>query len=714
VPCKGFHFGSFDVNLEGHELRKSGIRIRLSEQPFHALILLLERQGGVVTRDELRKALWPGQNWGDLDHRLNKTINQIREALGDSANNPRFLETLPRIGYRFLVPVRPLAMSEQPQPPPQQPAAPTIDSRPNGRFRGWALAAAAALSGAMGFAIPTAYRTLSKKAAGSMSLPAATPLTTYLGSELYPSFSPDGSQVVFAWDGEAQAPFHLFAISVNSGALRQLTGSPRRDYAPVWSPDGRSIAFLRESEGGRAEVRTIQADGLQERKLTELVPASTDHPLTWTKDSRWLIIAANPPSDGPPALFRFSAVSGEMHRLTSPPMQSGGDFSPAVSPGGSRLAFTRSTSTAWRDIFMVPLSEDVAPTHDPIRITDLHRMVDTIAWSPDGQSIYFSAAETLAGARSLFRVNAGSELNAGLIETGIEGSQPSVSSATGELVYVRSNIDQTSIWQVKAASGSPSARPRWQRLMASTRRAFTADISPDGRLVFSSARSGPTEIWLSNLAGSGLRRITSLGATPRWSPDGRRIVYESTADGQSEIYVIDLDSGSRLRLTNDPGADIYPSWSRDGKSIYFCSDRSGKPQIWKVPSGGGKAVQITRGGGRYAVESFDGRTIYYTTPQQPASIRLAPSNGGPEVDLIDGVVGLSSIAIAPDGLFYLSSLNSAGAKLDFYEFASRTRRRVATIDHPLHHVLSSSPDGRSVLFTQIDRQDSDLMLLKLK
>src|SRR5262249_45456311 len=158
--------------------------------------------------------------------------------------------------------------------------------------------------------------------------------------------------------------------------------------------------------------------------------------------------------------------------------------------------------------------------------------------------------------------------------------------------------------------------PKWSRLMSSTRRDYTADISAENRLVFSSVRSGPTEIWTSNLDGSGFNRISTLAATPRWSPDATRIAYQSTADGRSEIFVITVASGQVLRLTNGPGADIYPSWSRDGQFLYFSSDRTGKSQIWKVPSGGGQAVQITKGGGTYAVETFDGKAIYYTTPGQ--------------------------------------------------------------------------------------------------
>ena len=713
MGCKGLHFAAFEVNLSIHELRKHGVRIKLSEQPFRALILMLEHHGEVVTREELRRALWPDQNWGDLDHRLNKTINRIRDALGDSADTPRFIETLPRIGYRFLVPVAP-PQTEAPTPPmpvPQQP-----DPRPRhhrGVLPGWPLAAAILV--AVALAVPAAFRAFAKRSGPPLSGFEATPLTTFLGSERYPSFSPDGSQVAFAWDGEAQKTFHIFVIKVNPGAPRQLTSGSAKDYGPAWSPDNRTIAFLRESRAGSAEVRLIQSDGTGERKVADLVPASTDHPLSWTKDPHWLVVSANSAGDGPPALFLLSTETGERRRITSPPLQSGGDLSPAISPDGRMLAFTRATTTAWRDIFVVPLSPDLSPTVEPFRVTNLRRVIDSVTWTANGRSLYFPAGATLAGVRFLFRVNASPGVeNGGFLETGIEGSDPAVSPTSPELAYVRNNIEQTSIWRVQV-SEHPPGPSRWLRLMSSTRRDFTADISPNGKeLVFSSDRSGPTEIWVSNLDGSDLRRITSLGASPRWSPDGRRVAFESTSDGQSEICEIDVQTGTKLRLTNDPGADIYPSWSRDGKFVYFSSDRTGSPQIWKIPSGGGRATEITHGGGRYAVESFDGKTIYYTTAQQPAAIRRAPANGGTETDLVHDVVGLSAIATAPDGLYYLSPTSSNATELDLYQFATGSSRQIAVIDHPLHHVLSSPPDGRSVVLTEIDRQDKDLMLVPIR
>jgi cholera toxin transcriptional activator len=114
-------FGVFEVDLAAGELRKSGVRIRLQEQPFQVLAFLLERPGEVVTREEIQQKLWPADTFVDFDHSLNTAVNKLREALGDSASSPRYVETLARRGYRFLAPVeRP--DTNAPGSPPAEPA----------------------------------------------------------------------------------------------------------------------------------------------------------------------------------------------------------------------------------------------------------------------------------------------------------------------------------------------------------------------------------------------------------------------------------------------------------------------------------------------------------------------------------------------------------------------------------------------------------------
>src|SRR6516225_11072865 len=122
-PTQAIRFGDFEADLQAGQLRKQGFRIKLQEQPFQILAMMLERPGGVVTREELRQRLWPADTFVDFDHGLNNAINRLREALNDAADGPRFIETLPRRGYRFIAEVRsdaPAPIEKSPQGSPAE------------------------------------------------------------------------------------------------------------------------------------------------------------------------------------------------------------------------------------------------------------------------------------------------------------------------------------------------------------------------------------------------------------------------------------------------------------------------------------------------------------------------------------------------------------------------------------------------------------------
>jgi DNA-binding winged helix-turn-helix (wHTH) protein len=216
---KAVQFGCFELDLADNTLRKSGRRVHLQSQPLKVLGALVEASGNIVTRAQLKALVWPSDTFVDFDKSLNTAIMKIRYALGDSAQSPRYLETVPRLGYRFLAPVT-ILNTPVIQRPEQR------ASRTGLLLTGCAVAAV--MLAASYFV--SAFRSQTRQA----YLP-SVPLTTFAGSEIIPSFSPDDEKIVFAWDGERQHNFDIYKKEIASGRLNRLTDDPHDDLSPTWS-----------------------------------------------------------------------------------------------------------------------------------------------------------------------------------------------------------------------------------------------------------------------------------------------------------------------------------------------------------------------------------------------------------------------------------------------------------------------------------------------
>jgi serine/threonine protein kinase/Tol biopolymer transport system component len=547
-------------------------------------------------------------------------------------------------------------------------------------------------------------------------------LTTFPGMEFQPTLSPESTHVAFAWNGPKQDNVDIYVQQIGAGLPLRLTSDPLNDQNPVWSPDGRWIAFLRgrapigRALAGRVELRLIPPLGGSERIVTEVslrAQPNVAH-LTWCPDNSCLIVTDEQGDRKPYALFVVSLDSGEKRRLTSPPESMLGDLNPAVAPDGRSLVFQRFPSGAGAELHWVAVDERMMPVGESRRLTSTSLNAIHPVWMPEGDDILFSAEGRL------WRQSTRDDGPASRLPyAGEDGLWPVVSrlqpGRAPRLVYARSFADRN-IWRIDTpTAGAPSSTAAVS--IASTRADLYAELSPSGRQVaFVSDRTGDLEIWIADLDGSNPVQLTSLAvagtATPRWSPNGQTIVFNSNPEGQQEIYTIPATGGRPRRLTSHPANDTIPSFSRDGRWIYFTSTRGGGNHIWRIPDTGGDAVQITQDVGQVALEAPDGQSIFYTQTSgpEPSVLWRLSTTGGQPVKMLDGVI-MRGFVVIERGIYYLDT-SGGETRLQFYDFAAR---RSSTVAHNLGDVrigLTASRDGRTIFYTRTDAAVDDLMLVE--
>jgi Tol biopolymer transport system component len=520
--------------------------------------------------------------------------------------------------------------------------------------------------------------------------------------------------VAFSWDGERRDNVDIYVKTLDVETPRRITSDPADDVGPAWSPDGRWISFLRLLSKGRLAVMLTPATGGFERKLgvsAQCEGLTSLSPPAWSPDGKLLAVTECILPTTKASIFLLSVETGAKRNLTEPPAgNTFGDSNPVFRPDGRAIAYLRVRSTQAADIYVQSLSPEPGISHEPKRLTLDDRWIKGLDWTADGRAIVFSSNRK--GAHSLWKVPASGGSPEPLLVPADEATEPAVARRGDRLVFERF-VRDTNIWRVSTTKGSSP-----QRLIASTHDDHYPESSPDGRLiVFESNRSGNEEIWMCDIGGSNPVPLTSMGsaaktAHPRWSPDGRRIAFDSAPQAQRDIYVLNLDGGSEpRRLTTELSHDVRPSWSKDGRWIYFGSSRTGRMEIWKVPSDGGTAVQVTRNGGHEAFESADGKHIYYVTEKHPSGVWMIPVGGGTETQLLSQG-GRGFWALANNGVYFVGRPES-GQTMEFFSFASR--RREPFLSPPkgarFNTGFSVSPDGRWLLYSQLDREESDIMLL---
>ena len=706
-------FEGFAADLRTEELFESGRRLRLPHQSFRVLAMLLEKAGQLVTREELRAKLWPAGTLVEYDQGLNAAVNRLREALGDSADAPRFIETLPKRGYRFIAAIEPPTLAPPVTPDRSSPSseigtgsAPEV-SIPGSNSPSRRKALFAAVTGLSAIFIAVTIWMLihrSQTRTRPPLGPQVVPFTSLPGKEVAPTFSPDGSQIAFAWNEGADADhlFDLYVKSIGSERLLRLTHHPSRWISPAWSPDGSAIAFVRQLEQ-HAGIFVIPALGGSERNIvSDGLTVGGIIQISWSPDGRGLAYSAYGAA-GKPQVFIVSLATLNTRPL-SPAPECLAAVEPAFSPDGTQLALACISSSAVYTIYVVGLPDG------PMRpLASMLGDPQGLTWAADGSRLIFSNDPGDGG--ELWQLTLDGRLEQ--LPFGEDGATPAVTARGARIAYVRGrkNVD---IWRADLTAAHPEESA--VKLIYSTRTQAIPRYSHDGaRIAFQSNRSGSVEIWMTDAQGADPDRLTSFNGpftnAPSWCSDGRRIAFDSRVSGIPAIYIEDINERVPRKLVTSRDNLSLPAWSEDCRWL-FASD--GHSVLYRVPSSGGPAERFTDRPSSYDVVVAD-RLIFNVLETNGVVLWSKPAGGGPQTPL-EGMpqVGYDDAWAAITAGIYYTDSSSTPVSVNFYDFASRTARKLMTLKQaPIPGGgpgIAVSPDGRWLLYSQSGDEQSEILL----
>lgn len=549
------------------------------------------------------------------------------------------------------------------------------------------------------------------------------PLTMYEGFARSPALSPDGKMVAFMWDGEHKDNIDIYLKVIGSGEPLRLTSDPWPEIGPLWSRDGRAIAFSRTrgqgpAASGREIIFTIPILGGPERMVGRGFASD------WSPDgATFLALVAG--QGEPTGWVLMSAADGSWRRLIATPRGSTmgrGRFS----PDGRKVYYVEQTAAGESHLNEVDLSGG-APRPVPIPAI---RSIDNFAWAGSNELILFARTFQSVVAR-LYRVPASGGVPAAL-PFGVDGAgvdmfpgafSPGVDTfpGAGSLVYSQDEFSEN-IWRVGAWPGGDRQPRKW---ITSDGPLMNPAVSPAGdRIAFASCRSGSWTIWTSDAEGNGATPAVRFpsGATmigsPSWSPDGRQIAFDVHIGSYPNIYVASIDTGMSRALTEGNGRNVVPAWSPDGRWIYYTSAAGVAETIWRVPAAGGVPRQITRQGGYGVKVSPDGKYLYYLRSQREGELWRASAAGGEEELLVREVknrnfwVFVEGAYLLDPGVSEVSPMRRARAR--FYRFRTRKVEDLGfETEKPIdHYGIAFSPDSQWLYYVQVDRSATNLMLVE--
>ena len=738
-----FEFGPFTLDMEERLLHRDGQRVALTPKVFETLVALIEHRGRLVEKDKLMKLVWPDSFVEEAN--LTNNISTLRKALGEGEGGANYIETIPRIGYRFTAPVRELPRlvtelvvekhsltrietEEREEEFPSQGVATAPTSAP----------AATVMTSAVG------SRHLRPRT--TVILAAAVIVAAIGGVGLYWVTSQR-----LANGRTTAAPFTTMDIS-------RVTTSGTITHAAI-SPDGKYVAnVVKDADGNSIWVKSVGAPS----DIRIAGPALTEYiSVAFTPNSQSVYYIALDHDKGESTLSRVPALGGASEAVAH-------DIYPiGFSPEGKRIAFIRFRQSESHLVIADvdgANQRDIATRHKP----DAFELEwNAPAWAPDGKTIAVPARlndqRGHFGALVGVNVTDGSQMQLTSMRWNFVGQPVWLADGSGVLLTATDRPGSPmAVWFVSLPSGKATRLTQdvndygdlsltadmsrltavqiqgvstvWVGTEADGRdaRQIKSEIGSlgilawtrDRRIVYrSSAGGNGADIWIMNADGSNAKQLTVGARVARGltvTPDGRYIIFSSDSTGQYNLWRVDTDGGNLRQLTNGDG-DFYPQCTPDGRWVVYQNNEVIDPRIWKVPVDGGQPMQLTNSRATKPAISPDGQMIAYAyldIQLQPSrwGIGIVSAEGGDRLRRFDfpATVIERQVRWAPDGKS-IGFINNTGGSSDIWlqPLDGGSPKPLTNSKSQQIPAFEWSPDGHSLVFVRTI-ETSDVVIIEQK
>jgi len=733
-----YEFKPFLLDAGSRILLKDGVTVKLTPKAFETLLVLVQHGVQVVEKDQLLKEVWPDSFVEEGS--LSRNIHELRKALGDDSSEPRYIETIPKRGYRFIAPTRKFlpdgesgltsiregdttviekhtfarVISEEFDPGDVAVQAHQVESQTGShrlalpavqQRRPRPLQITAIVAGILLAVAISVYVYLNRArvsvtpASGAKST--LVRLTNNNAMDGGPTWSPDGSKIAF-WSNR-EGKNKIYVMDADGSNVNRLTNLDGVD--PVWSPDGRKIVFGSERDGN-PEIYVMDADGSNQTRLTRNLAA--EGATAWSPDGSKIAFASNRDHDNPYNwdIYVMDADGSNVKKIVDDLEY---DAEPRWSPDGQKMLFVTGRNNSF-DVYVM----NADGSEQKNLTADIDDPCGSGTWSRDGKSIAF--VRTIKGKQQVFVMDADGKSVMPVTNNSARNVHPSWSPDGAKLLFSSDRDGNMEIY-VMSADGellqltddpADDLGPAW---------------SPDGnKIAFSSNRDGMQQIYAMNADGSGLIRITHSTAAdtePSWSPDAKKIAYTSDRDGNKDIHLVNADGTNDRSVVTDPANDMFPKWSPDGR-ILFNSYREGHSALYVMDADGTNVTRLIGMHGGQADWSPDGSKIAFISLSTegsngffPLQVFVADSDGNNVRMLTKTNMSLFVPSWSPDGSVAFVADNVTRNNIYQVNRDGGNLRRLTAgpkrDDRP-----AISPDGSKVAFQSNRSGNFEIYLMNLR